>query len=74
MWRMGKNFGSCALCSKFSLEPKEKKTVRFVLSWYFPNHFTKSGKRLGHYYENLYKNSLDANRVSEFLKLKQCFK
>lgn len=62
MWRMGKDFGSCALCSKMVLAPNEKKNVRFVLSWYFPNHITKRGKRLGHYYENLYKNSLDANR------------
>ncbi len=61
MWRMGKDFGSCALCSKITLAPNEKKFVRFVLSWYFPNHFSKKGKRLGHYYENLYKNSLDAN-------------
>lgn len=62
MWRMGKDFGSCALCSKMALAPKEKKNVRFVLSWYFPNHFSKGGKRLGHYYENLYKDSLDANK------------
>lgn len=62
MWRMGKDFGSCALCTKMVLAPNEKKNVRFVLSWYFPNHITKRGKRLGHYYENLYKNSLDANR------------
>lgn len=62
MWRMGKDFGSCALCSKMTLAPNEKKNVRFVLTWYFPNHFSKSGKRLGHYYENLYKNSLDANK------------
>lgn len=61
MWRMGRDFGSCALCSKMTLSPNEKKNVRFVLSWYFPNHFSKRGKRLGHYYENLYKNSLDAN-------------
>ena len=62
MWRMGEDFGSCALCSKITLAPNEKKNVRFVLSWYFPNHFSKKGKRLGHYYENLYKNSLDANK------------
>jgi uncharacterized protein (DUF608 family) len=62
MWRMGKDFGSCALCSKMTLTPNEKKNVRFVLSWYFPNHFTRRGKKLGHYYENLYKNSLDANK------------
>ncbi len=62
MWRMGKDFGSCALCSKMTLAPNEKKNVRFVLTWYFPNHFSKRGKRLGHYYENLYKSSLNANK------------
>ena len=61
MWRMGKDFGSCALCSKITLAPNEMKKVRFVFTWYFPNHFSKKGKQLGHYYENLYKNSLEAN-------------
>lgn len=62
MLRMGKNFGSCALCSKVTLLPKEKKTIRFVFSWYFPNLYTSGHKKSGHYYENLYKSSLDANR------------
>lgn len=62
IFRMGNDFGSCALCSKITLLPKEKKTVRFVLSWYFPNHFARNHKKLGHYYENLYKSSFDANK------------
>lgn len=60
--RMTGEFGSSALCSKVTVRPQEKKTVRFVLSWYFPNHLTKDGKKLGHYYENLFENSFDANR------------
>ena len=61
-FRMGKAFGSCALCSKVTLRPGEKKNIRFILSWYFPNHKNEKGEILGHYYENLYKSSLDANR------------
>lgn len=59
--RMGEAFGSCALCSKLTLAPGETKTVRFVLSWYFPNLLNGEGEKLGHYYENLYESSLAAN-------------
>ncbi len=62
IYTIGKNFGACALCSKVALKPGEKKNIRFILTWYFPNHMSKKGKKLGHYYENLYKSSLDANR------------
>ena len=55
------DFGAAALCSKVCLAPGEKKTVRFILTWYFPNHFTKEGRRLGHYYENLFSGAEDAN-------------
>ncbi len=47
------------------LYPGEKKNIRFILTWYFPNHFASDGERIGHYYENLYKSSLDANRALE---------
>ena len=58
--RMGNKFGACALCSKLTLKPYEKKEVRFTLSWYFPNHLNDKGEKLGHYYENLFKDSLEA--------------
>ncbi|MBR3767995.1 MAG: hypothetical protein IKL10_07130 [Clostridia bacterium] len=63
--RRGEDFGACALCSQVKLFPGEKKNIRFILTWYFPNHFAADGERIGHYYENLYKSSLDANRALE---------
>ncbi len=64
MERMGKEFGSLALCSSLELLPGETKQVRFVLSWYFPNHFGEYHNRLGHYYENFFRN---AREVNEYL-------
>ena len=58
---MGKNFGSCALCSEVTLKPGEKKNIRFILTWYFPNSLDAKGGKLGHYYENLYISALEAN-------------
>lgn len=63
--RRGEDFGACALCSDMILKPGEKKNIRFILSWYFPNHFGSDGEKIGHYYENLYENALEANKALE---------
>lgn len=61
--RKGTDFGGCALCSEITLNPGEKKKIRFILTWYFPNHKAADGERIGHYYENLYNSALDANKT-----------
>jgi len=59
---MKKDFGACALCSKITLEPKETKKIKFILSWYFPNHIGKLHNKLGHWYENVFSDAREANR------------
>ena len=60
--RMGTDFGVCALCSRATLGAHETKQVRFILSWFFPNHFGKHGNRLGHQYENRFSDAREVNR------------
>ncbi len=62
MEQMGDRFGSCALCSRMTLLPGEHKEVRLILSWFFPNHFSETGKRIGHWYENRFSDALEVNR------------
>ena len=62
MRHMGTAFGSCALCGKKTLAPGETMTVRFILSWYFPNHFNVYRNKIGHWYENRFSDAGEANR------------
>lgn len=60
----GSEWGETALCSRFELQPGAGKDVLFTVSWYFPNHTSPTGNRLGHMYEHWYTNAVD---VSNFL-------
>lgn len=59
--RKEKPFGGAALCRSFSLAPGESGSVSLVFSWFFPNHRKENGEKIGHIYENFYK---DAREVA----------
>ena len=59
--KFGSDFGAAALCSKLTLQPGETKQVRFILSWFFPNHQNQNGDMLGHQYENFFANAKEVN-------------
>jgi len=61
---MNQGWGDTALESTIDLAPGEEKEIRFVLSWFFPNHFSQLGPNLGHQYEHWFK---DAAEVNAFL-------
>jgi uncharacterized protein (DUF608 family) len=47
------------LCSKFILPAGSENKVRFILSWFFPNHIASDeSERMGHMYENWFANAL----------------
>lgn len=54
-------WGDAALCSDFTLGPGERKKVQFIVSWYFPYHWSDAGRFVGHMYTNWFKNALDVN-------------
>lgn len=57
-------WGDAALCSRITLSPGEKKKVQFIVSWYFPNHFSDCDRFVGHMYANWFK---DAEEVNDFM-------
>jgi uncharacterized protein (DUF608 family) len=53
-----------SLSRKLEIDPGEIKEIIFILAWYYPNHIDRFGNKLGHYYENYYKN---VEEVLEFV-------
>lgn len=58
----GKAFGAAALGKVLLLAPGETAKLRFILTWYFPNHKSRFGDQMGHYYENLYRDAAEVNQ------------
>lgn len=54
-------WGDAALESTIHLKPGEEREIRFVLSWFFPNHFSALGPNLGHQYEHWFSDALAVN-------------
>ncbi|RLF25291.1 MAG: hypothetical protein DRM97_02380 [Thermoprotei archaeon] len=50
------------LCNKVVLKPGEEREIVFILTWYFPNHIDTKGVRVGHAYENWFRDALDVMR------------
>ena len=60
--RTHSTWGDTALESTVHLAPGEEREIRFVLSWFFPNHFSQNGPNLGHQYEHWFEDALAVNR------------
>ncbi len=47
------------LCVKQSLKPKAEKEIQMGMTWYYPNHVSIHGTKVGHMYANWFKDSAD---------------
>lgn len=59
------NWGESALCSRSLLPAQGETNALFTVSWFFPNHISPTGERLGHMYENWF---ADASEVNGYLR------
>jgi uncharacterized protein (DUF608 family) len=54
-------WGDAALCSTLTLLPGECSEIRFVVSWFFPNHYSEQGRFVGHQYANWFRDAQEVN-------------
>ena len=57
-------WGDAALSSNITLRPGEKKEIQFIVSWFFPNHYSDLDRFVGHMYTNWFN---DAKEVNDFM-------
>lgn len=57
-------FGDAVLASTITLAPGAEQQIRFVVGWFFPNHFASDGAVMGHQYEHWFH---DASEVATYL-------
>ena len=56
------NWRDAILCSRTRVAPDAEGSLVFALAWFFPNHTSPTGKKIGHMYSNWFKSSLDVSR------------
>ena len=56
-------WGDAHLASWHTLQPGEEARTLFTAGWFFPNHISPKGPKLGHMYENWFGGALDVNRT-----------
>lgn len=59
-----RGWGDGALCTRFELQPGERRQITFLLTWHFPHHTSINGNYVGHQYNRWCR---DAGQVADFL-------
>ncbi len=52
------------ICVRATLQPRESAEIRAGITWHFPNHYDRTGVRVGKFYENRF---ADAEEVAAYL-------
>jgi len=57
----GGEWGDAWLCSRHHLRPEHQVETLFAVSWFFPNHYSPGGPRMGHRYETFFSGAADVS-------------